>query len=320
MAPSTRNMEQLEQEIAGVRAALSEELAAQMAASMERINNSLKEELRLLSTQLDGKVAKVSERQEKFCEEIKTTLSSIGRDGGSKVSFPEFPSIQNSEKEGEEEGQGSETRPKFLGEFGSTGVVGGMGNNWRFRKLDMPLFDGINPDGWILRAERYFQFYRLCEADKLEAAVVAMEGDALLWYQCENRRRKIRRWEELKGLILRQFRSIHAGSLHEQWLALTQTGTVSEYVRGFIELSAPLGNLPEEIVLGQFINGLKEEVKAEIRVLAPLNVDQAMELALKIEGKLRSNLTKKVENKPSVTSPGTVPFGYNPKHTLPTNQ
>lgn len=47
-------------------------------------------------------------------------------------------------------------------------VVGG-GANWRFKKLDMPLFDGVNPDGWILRAERYHQFYRLTEEDKLEA-------------------------------------------------------------------------------------------------------------------------------------------------------
>lgn len=54
--------------------------------------------------------------------------------------------------------------------------VNGGGANWRFKKLDMPLFDGVNPDGWILRAERYHQFYRLIEEDKLEAAIVALEG------------------------------------------------------------------------------------------------------------------------------------------------
>lgn len=43
----------------------------------------------------------------------------------------------------------------------------------------MPVFDGGDPDGWILRAERYFRFYRLSENDKIEAAVVSMEGDAL---------------------------------------------------------------------------------------------------------------------------------------------
>ena len=57
------------------------------------------------------------------------------------------------------------------------------------KKLDLPVFEGQNPDGWILRAERYFSFYRLGEDEKLEAAVVSLDGDALLWYQWEHQRR-----------------------------------------------------------------------------------------------------------------------------------
>lgn len=63
------------------------------------------------------------------------------------------------------------------------GNSGGEGSNWRYRKLDMPLFDGENPDGRILRTERYFNFYRLSEGDKMEAAIVARKADALLWFQ-----------------------------------------------------------------------------------------------------------------------------------------
>lgn len=87
----------------------------------------------------------------------------------------------------------------------------------------MPLFDGNNPDGWILRAERYHQFYRLSEEDKMEAAVVALEGDALLWFQWENRWRPIQNWEEMKTMVRRKFRSTATGSLHEQWLGHKQT-------------------------------------------------------------------------------------------------
>lgn len=64
-------------------------------------------------------------------------------------------------------------------------------SSWRMKKLDLPTFDGVNPDGWILRAERFFHFYRLGEEDKLEAAVVALDGDALLLYQWEHRRRPV---------------------------------------------------------------------------------------------------------------------------------
>nr|KAJ0228165.1 hypothetical protein LSAT_V11C100046520 [Lactuca sativa] len=167
------------------------------------------------------------------------------------------------------------------------------GTNWRFRKLDMPLFDGENPDGWILRAERYFNFYRLSEADKMEAAVVALEGDALLWYQWEHTRRPVTRWDEMKSLLLRQFRPGTAGTLHQQWLALIQSGSVLEYQRAFIELLAPLNNIPDDITLGHFINGLQEEIRSEVQLLSPISVEQAMTLAIKVERKLNSQLHRK---------------------------
>lgn len=44
--------------------------------------------------------------------------------------------------------------------YGGVGLGGGPGN-WWYRKLDMSLFDGTDPDGWVLRVEQYFNFYRL---------------------------------------------------------------------------------------------------------------------------------------------------------------
>ncbi|CAH1449530.1 unnamed protein product [Lactuca virosa] len=51
------------------------------------------------------------------------------------------------------------SRPVAIGGSGGSSDGGGRSpggdygsvTNWRFRKLDMPLFDGENPDGWILR-------------------------------------------------------------------------------------------------------------------------------------------------------------------------
>ncbi|XP_074337653.1 uncharacterized protein LOC141674849 [Apium graveolens] len=173
--------------------------------------------------------------------------------------------------------------------FGSGRFGDPVGGNWKVKKLDLPVFDGMNPDGWILRAERYFHFYRLGEEESLEAAVVSLDGDALLWFQWEDRRRPIRNWTELKSMLLRQFRPSSIGSLQEQWLHHQQQTDVVEYRRRFIELMAPLTGVPEEIALAQFINGLKDEIKTEVRVLGPINLDHAMELAVKVEEKLRCN-------------------------------
>lgn len=39
----------------------------------------------------------------------------------------------------------------------------------------------------------------------MEVAIVALEGDALLWFQLENRWRPIGSWDEMKTMIRRQF-------------------------------------------------------------------------------------------------------------------
>ena len=52
----------------------------------------------------------------------------------------------------------------------------------------MPLFNGSNPDGLILKVEQYFALNLLTNEEKLEAAVMALEGQALFWYQWKNRK------------------------------------------------------------------------------------------------------------------------------------
>lgn len=151
----------------------------------------------------------------------------------------------------------------------------------------------------------------MSEEDKIEAAVVALEGDALLWFQWENSRKPIFHWGELKALLLRHFRPISSGSLHEQWLTHQQSGTVVEYRRRFVELLAPLGGISEEVAKGKFVSGLKGEIKVELRLHGPLTLDQCMDLAVKIEdklsygpGKLRQSnllLNPPILNKPNIT-------------------
>lgn len=122
----------------------------------------------------------------------------------------------------------------------------------------------------------------------MEAAVVSLEGDALLWYQWEQRRRPIRRWEEMKVMLLKEFRPTATGSLHGQWLDLRQIGSMEDYRRKFIELIAPLEGVSDKVALGKFISGLKEGVKNELWVTGPRTLELAMDQAMRIEIKQRS--------------------------------
>lgn len=88
---------------------------------------------------------------------------------------------------------------------------------------------------------------------------MGLDGVALLWFEWENSRRLVTRWEELKAMVLRHFRPIKQGSLCEQWLSVEQKGTVEEYRNFFIQYAAPVEGLTEEVLLASFIKGLRRK-------------------------------------------------------------
>lgn len=141
----------------------------------------------------------------------------------------------------------------------------------------------------------------------MDAAIVAMEGgDALRWFQWVSGRTPAITWDDLTARILQQFRPMNLGSLHEQWLATVQTTTVLENRKSFIEMSAPLKDVPDSLLMGQFINGLKDEIKAEVRVLNPFTLEETMDAAARVEERNRIHGLKRTSNPPNnQTRPGS---------------
>lgn len=68
-------------------------------------------------------------------------------------------------------------------------------------------------------------------------------------------------------------------------MATTQSTAVTDYRRRFIETASPLERVSKHHLLGHFINGKKEDIRAEVRLLNPITLEQAMELALRVEEK-----------------------------------
>ena len=154
------------------------------------------------------------------------------------------------------------------------------------RRLEMSIFEGWNPEGWIYRAERYFCLNNLSAPEKMEAAAISLDGEALAWFQWEDHRRPFRSWEESKLRLLVRFSQNQEGSLCEKFLSLKQESTVREYRRVFVSLASPWPNLPEHVMESAFINGLRPDIRAEVRMLKPGGA---------IEQK-RVKLTKKLES------------------------
>ena len=109
-----------------------------------------------------------------------------------------------------------------------------------------------------MKAERYFEVFKMKEKESVESTILSLEGVALVRFQWEHQRRPIHQWEELKGLLLRQFRPADQWSFQEQWLAIYYMGTVADYCLDFVEKATHMENVPESFYHATFINALEE--------------------------------------------------------------
>ncbi|CAI9279997.1 unnamed protein product [Lactuca saligna] len=151
----------------------------------------------------------------------------------------------------------------------------------------MILFDGTNTEEWILNIERSFCSYE--DEETMEVAVGALAGGTLLWYEWEHRRRPIRDWEELKGLIRCRF-----GSSQQSPIFLLKEKTEHKTI--------PLKEVTEEGYLGHRRNGLESKEWVEFGKLGLHAWDQTIKAdkkssfaptALESTASVSSNFTPK---------------------------
>ncbi|TYK30578.1 transposon Tf2-1 polyprotein isoform X1 [Cucumis melo var. makuwa] len=127
----------------------------------------------------------------------------------------------------------------------------------KFKKVEMPVFDGTDPNSWLFRADRYFKIHNLSDSEKLTVAVISFDGPALDWYR--------------------------EGTLVGRFLTIKQETTVEEYRNRFDKLLAPVAFLPTVVLEETFMNGLNSWLKSE--TLEPNGLAQMMKWALKIENR-----------------------------------
>ena len=117
----------------------------------------------------------------------------------------------------------------------------------------------------------------------MEATATGLDGEALAWFQWEESRRSIMNWGELKTRLLGRFRQTQEGTLCDQFLSLRQEGLVRDYLHNFESLAAVVDEEPEHVQESTFINGLKPEIRAKVRMMKPKGLTKVMKLAQRVE-------------------------------------
>lgn len=55
----------------------------------------------------------------------------------------------------------------------------GEGDRNKFKKVEMPMFNGTDPDSWLFRADFYFKIHRLSEDYTMTVTIINFKSTAL---------------------------------------------------------------------------------------------------------------------------------------------
>ncbi|KAL4571363.1 hypothetical protein LXL04_018121 [Taraxacum kok-saghyz] len=175
--------------------------------------------------------------------------------------------------------------------------------------VKLPQFDGIDPQGWITKAELYFQVNKIPVTQKLQLAQMCMDGVALNWYTNLLIKHPSTDWLHFRDKMMVRFSGSKFQNAHEVLGSLFQEGSIDDYIEEFEALSALIPDQSEEQSIGMFLRGLKPDVRNWVRALNPHSCDQAMEFARHVA--IATGGTSEKKNRPR-TGPGS----YSPSGAL----
>ena len=154
------------------------------------------------------------------------------------------------------------------------------------RRLELPIFSGDDPFGWLILIDHYFQVNVVEDDEKLDSILVALEGRALVWFQWWEDQTGLPTWRKFKEALIQRFQPGMTQNPYRPILRLRQTGSVMEYRDQFeLVTSRTLRNVDLEIVKGIFLNGLREELQAELQLYEQEELAQLMKRAQVLEAR-----------------------------------
>lgn len=115
---------------------------------------------------------------------------------------------------------------------------GGHNNNWNTRmKLEMPRFDGFEPQDWVFKVERFMRFNGVHEEEKVELVSFHLDGSALQWYHKLSRNNRDLSWRFFVQALMRRFGPSEFEDPQALLAKLRQQTTVECYWQQFDKLS-----------------------------------------------------------------------------------
>ena len=95
---------------------------------------------------------------------------------GTRLGYAQERRVDMNQKDPTRTSESRETR--FLKRLDKNNKAGTL-----TRHLEMPIFEGWNPQGWVFRVERFFAAHSMSKGEKLAVATISLVREALVWFQ-----------------------------------------------------------------------------------------------------------------------------------------
>lgn len=168
-------------------------------------------------------------------------------------------------------------------------------------KLEFPRFSGNEPEAWLYKCEKFFDFNAIDETQKIRLASLHLDDKAIHWFRWFEKSHTLQTWREFsKALSLRFGENVYDDAVG-QLTKLKQWGSVKLYQEKFEELANKTSGLSEEFFISCFVSGLKEEIRGGVQMFRPKSISEAMGLARLQEDTFEAlNKKNRVSTKPYI--------------------
>ena len=165
--------------------------------------------------------------------------------------------------------------------------------NQAFRtfKLEVPRFDGSDPNGWLFRFEAFFDYHGTPADLRLQIVSFHLEGRAAAWFQWASRNNLLSSWPEFVTAVRHRFGPAVFEDFEGNLSKLTQNGSVSDFQAAFEDLMNKVTGISEPLLISFFITGLKPAIRRELLFNRPLSLMEDFALARAYEARKEDGWT-----------------------------
>ncbi|XP_042489875.1 uncharacterized protein LOC122069856 [Macadamia integrifolia] len=140
--------------------------------------------------------------------------------------------------------------------------------------LDFPRFNGIDPVGWIFKAEHFFDYHGAADDQRLLISSLHMDGPALWWFQGVLRVTQFTTWPDFTQALESRFGISKFKDPQDTLPKPTQSALVADQ-QSRIEASE---NLSPPILSSHFISRPRSDILSEVLALQSSSMSQAVGL------------------------------------------